>query len=388
MIDAQSRLRVVVLGYVVRGPLGGMAWLPLQYVRGLADLGHEVLFIEDSDDFPSCYDPSQDATGQDPTYGLAFAARAFGRLGLAKHWAYHDAHTERWHGSESAGVLEFCRSADMVINVSGNSPLRPWLRAIPFRVLIDTDPVFTQIRHIQDPFARRRGSHHNVFFSFAENIIDGGVPNDGFLWRTTRPPIVLDAWPVIRTPPDAPFTTVMLWDSYAEARHDGKRYGMKSRSFPAYLRIPERTRAKLELALGSPGAPRDALRCRGWILRDPLEVTRDPWTYQKYIQGSLAEFSIAKEGYVISRSGWFSERTACYLASGRPAVVQDTGLARHFPLGRGLCTFSSFDEALTGIEAILADPVGHARAARDIASEFFDAKRVLRRLLAEISSTC
>jgi hypothetical protein len=327
--------------------------------------------------------------GRDPTYGLAFAALAFARLGLAENWAYFDAHTGHWHGAGSARILEFCRNADMVLNVAGCTPLRPWLRTVPLRVFVDTDPVFTQIRHIQDPAARRRASQHNAFFSFAENIAHqkDAVPDDRFPWRTTRPPIVLEAWPFVRPRLKAPFTTVMLWNSYAEANYGGKRYGMKSRSFAAYLRLPERTGAMLELALGGPGAPGVALRRRGWLVRDPLEVTRDLWTYRNYIQRSLGEFSVAKEGYVKSRSGWFSERTACYLASGRPAVVQNTGFPRHVPIGRGLCTFSSSDEALGGIESVLADPIGHARAARDLAVEFFEAKRVLGRLLDEIGGT-
>jgi hypothetical protein len=378
-----SRLRIVVLGYIVRGPLGGLAWHHLQYVLGLARLGHDVYFLEDSDDYPSCYDPSRDATGLDPSYGLEFAAKAFPGIGLADRWAYHDAHSTRWHGPAASRILEVCKNADLLLNLSGVNPLRPWLFEIEARALIDTDPVFTQISHLCDPGRRHLAEMHTVFFSFGENICTGraSVPDDGLPWQATRQPIVLGAWPVAAGPGNGRLTTVMQWDSYSAREYGGVRYGVKSDSFGGYLNLPEKAGSVFELAVGSPTTPRALLRGKGWALRNPLQVTRDPWTYQRYIRDSRAEFSVAKQAYVLSRSGWFSERSACYLASGRPVIVEETGMSDWLPTGEGVLTFSSTEQVLRGIDALNADYERHSSSARLVAEDYFAADRVLAALL-------
>jgi hypothetical protein len=378
-----SRLRIVVLGYIVRGPLGGLAWHHLQYVMGLARLGHDVYFIEDSDDYPSCYDPVRDLTDTDPTYGLRFAARTFARVGLGDRWAYHDAHTARWLGPCADRALDVCATSDLLLNLSGMNPIRPWLMGIPVRVLVDTDPVFTQIRHCLEPAARTRALHHTAFFSFGENrsLPGSSIPQDGLPWQPTRQPVVLEAWPVTPGPQHGQFTTVMLWDSYPARDYAGRRYGMKSDSFDAYLDLPEKAGRIFELALGSVTAPRALLTSRGWAVRDSREPTRDPWTYQRYIRQSKAEFSVAKHGYVISRCGWFSERSAGYLASGRPVLTQDTGFSRWLEAGSGVFPFNTPQEALAGIDEIHSRYAFHCRAARALADAYFDARHVLSQLL-------
>lgn len=300
-----SRLRIIVVGYIVRGPLGGLAWHHLQYVMGLAHLGHDVYFVEDSDDYPSCYDPVRDVLDTDPTYGLQFATRAFEAVGLGDRWAYHDAHTSRWLGPCAGRILGICATADLLLNLSGVNSLRPWLTEIPVRALVDTDPVFTQIRHLTDPASRNLALQHTAFLTFAENIglNRSAIPKDGLPWQATRQPVVLDAWPVMPGRVQGKFTTVMQWDSYPAREYNGRRYGMKSDSLEPYIDLPERVGSIFELAVGSPTAPRDLLRCKGWTVRDSREPTRDPWTYQRYIQQSKAEFSVAKHGYVVSRSG-------------------------------------------------------------------------------------
>ena len=381
--QASSRLRIVVLGYIIRGPLGGMAWHHLQYVLGLKQLGHEVLFLEDSDDYPSCYDPSTHVIGTDPSYGLRFADQAFARLELADCWAYYDAHRKRWYGPASDSAMRFCRDAEVLINVSGVNPIRRWLESIPVRVLIDTDPVFTQIRHLNDQAARDRAAQYNAFFSFGELIetSDNSIPDDGLDWHATRQPVVLDAWPADEGAADGRFTTVMQWDSYPAIEFDGQRYGMKSESFDIVRRLPGRVKRPLEIALGGSSAPRQELQRLGWRLVDPLAVTRDPWTYQAYLHSSRGEFSVAKHGYIAGRSGWFSERTACYLATGRPAVVQDTGFSRHLPCGEGLWAFDTADSAKEALQQVDVNYRAQCRAARDLAAEYFDSRKVLPSLL-------
>ena len=385
-----SRLRIIVLGYIVRGPLGGMVWSNVQYLMGLARLGHDVYFVEDSDDYPACYDPVRDLTDADPTYGLRFAARMLERIGFGERWAYHDAHTSRWHGPCAGRVSAICGDADLLLNLCGVNPLRPWFLGIPARALVDEDPAFTQIRHLTDPAARDRALQHTAFLSFAENIGRRGctIPDDGLPWHATRPPVVLDALPVTPGPSRGRFTTVMLWQSYPPREYAGVRYGMKSDSFIRYLDLPASAGSVFELAVGSPSVPRALLRSKGWTLRDPRGPTRDLWTYQRYVQRSKAEFSVAKHGYVISRSGWFSERSVTYLASGRPALIQDTGFSDWLETGRGAIAFTTPEEALAGVREIEAHYAPHCHAARDIAAEYFDARTVLPRLIDRAMTRC
>jgi hypothetical protein len=380
---SESSLRVVVAGYVVRGPLGGLAWHHLQYVLGLTRLGHDAYFVEDSDDYPACYDPVRGETGTDPAYGLRFAEQAFGRLGLGDRWAYHDAHAGRWQGPAAARAESLCSGADLLLNVSGVNPVRPWLARIPARALIDTDPVFTQVRNLTDPDHRDRSRAHTTFFTFGENLGTplAEAPDDGLPWEPTRQPVVLDAWPPTPAPADAPFTTVMQWDSYPAMEYGGTRYGMKSESFGRYAELPRRAGARFELALGSANAPRKWLEERGWSVCDPLAATRDPWTYQSYIRNSKAEFSVAKQGYVTTRSGWFSERSAAYLASGRPVLLEDTGFSDRLPSGTGLVPFGCPDAAAAGVESICVQYERHCEAARDLAADCFDSRKVLASLV-------
>jgi hypothetical protein len=263
------------------------------------------------------------------------------------------------------------------------NPLRPWLARIPARALIDTDPVFTQLRHLRDAEALAEAERHTAFFSFGENLGRPGcsAPEDGLDWRPSRQPVVLDAWTVTPGPSRGAFTTVMQWESYPAIHHAGRRYGVKAASFEPYVDLPRRTGEVLELALGSAGAPRDRLREHGWRLQHPFPPTRDPWAFQSYVRSSKGELSIAKQAYVESSSGWFSERSTGYLASGRPVLVQDTGFTEWLPSGEGIVAFSSPDEALAGLETINGTYRRHCGAARELAAEYFDARKVLPKLL-------
>jgi len=393
----RERLRIVVLGYLVRGPLGGMAWHYLHYMLGLSALGHDVYFAEDSDDVPFCYHPLRDVTDSDPADGLAFASETFRRFGLAGRWAYYDAPKSEWKGDGAGRIVEICRTADLLLNVSGVNRMRDWFRTVPRRCLVDTDPAFTQVRHQLSAEARAYALEHTRLFSFGANIGQAGcrVPDDGFFWEPTRQPIALEHWQADRWHPfhGAPwrrrrFTSVMLWNSYPPLEYEGVRYGTKWHSFQRYAALPYSVHAQLELAAGSlrwawtpPDVPEGELRRQGWRLRNPRGVTRDCVTYRRYIVGSDAEFSLAKEGYVVSRSGWFSERSAAYLAAGKPVVAQDTGFSAWLPSGFGLMAFGNPDEARAGIESVSAHYDVHRRAARDIAVEYFDGRRVLTSLL-------
>lgn len=361
-----------------------MFWHYIQYLVGLHRLGHEVWFLEDSEDYPCCYDPRRHITGVEPAYGLEFLARSLRPFGLGERWAYFDAHADRWYGPAAPHREELFGSADLLLNISGSNPIRPWLMQVPHRVFIDTDPVFEQIRQITVPERRARADLHTRFLTFGHGVAKGkdGLPNDGRSWSGTSQPIVLSAWPVTRGDPTAPFTTVMQWSSYPAREHEGRSYGMKSQSFEAYQQLPTRVNEiRWQLALGSPDAPRDFLARCGWEIRDPLQVTRDPWSYRRYLRKSSGEFSIAKHGYVAGRSGWFSERSAAYLASGRPVLAQDTGFSEWIETGLGLVPFDSLETAVEGAKKIRSDYERHCHAARELAESYFDSATVLSRLL-------
>jgi hypothetical protein len=378
-----KRLRIVVLGYIVRGPLGGFAWHHLQYVMGLKELGHDVYFAEDSDNYETCYNPSDDTTTRDPGYGLRFAQAAFEYVGLGDRWAYYDAHTAQWLGPCRDRMAGISSSADIILNVSGVNPLRTWHEKVDARVLIDTDPAFTQIRHLTNDPARALAEAHNRYFSFGENVglPYSGIPDDGFPWQPTRQPVVLSAWRTTPGPADGKFTTVMQWDSYPMREFKGQKYGLKSDSFSSYLDLPGRAGQLFELALGSRTAPKDLLRSKGWGVIDPREPSKSPWTYQRYIRHSKAEFTVAKHGYAVSRSGWFSERSAAYLASGRPVITQDTGFTDWLKASGGVLPFTSAEVAVEKIRDVLGNYEQHCRSAREVAEEYFDSRKVLRSLV-------
>ncbi len=397
--------RVLVSGFVVRRPVGGLAWHYLHYVVGLARLGYDVYYIEDSEDYPCCFNPAKridqngadpnyvpatfDRLGIDPTFGLNFAGSVFARLGLANRWAYYDAHSFAWKGGCGDAIKRVIDSADLFLNVSHSiTSLRPWHLQIPARALVDTDPVFAQVRHIHVPAWLDRPLQHTAFLTFGENYEAKccTTPVDGLPWRPTRQPIVLDLWPVTPPPSDGHFTTVMSWKSYDSARDGSVTYGVKSDSFQEYLDLAQEVPTPLELAVDGPAAIRQLLTDKGWLLRDALEVTSDPWTYQEYIRRSAGEFALAKQAYAVTFSGWFSERSAAYLASGRPVVAQETGFTKWMKSGRGVIPFKTRREARRALLQVMQNYKAHSAAAREIARKYFDHSRVLPRLIEEALS--
>jgi hypothetical protein len=373
-------VRIVVLGYLIRGPMGGLAWHYLQYLSGLAALGHDVYYLEDAPDDVECLDPRSFTTSDDPSYGLAFTAAAFQRLDLGDRWGYRDVRNGQWTGPLAGRIDEIRRTAEIVLNVSAVNAIDA-LADVPVRVFIDTDPAFTQIQHLTEPSRRAFALRHNAFFTFGEEIPAGRstVPSDGLPWQPTRQPVDLDVWPVVPGPERGCFTTVMIWNSYAPVAYGGRRFGMKSDSFAPYLDLPRRVTPCLEIAAHQRNAP-PSLAGHGWRLSDP-GVTIDPWAFRDYIRSSRAEFSVAKHGYVAGRTGWFSERSANYMASGRPVILEDTGFSSWLRADAGVVPFTNPDGALEAIERVNADYARHSRAAREIAAEYFDARRVLSHLI-------
>jgi len=389
-MNEMSRLRVIVLGWLIRGPAGGCAWHYLNYLLGLAELGHEVYYFEDSGDIPACYDRAMSNPNNDSSYGLSFASRILEKLGLGDRWVYYDAPANEWKGACARDARELCETADLVLNVSGANPLRDWLARVSVRALIDTDPGFTQVRNLADASFRHSCNAHTVFFSFGENIgkPSSSVPLDGFHWHPTRQPVAFDAWPKISGSCCGRYTSVLTWESPDLFEHDGLRLSaLKSESFRPFVGLPQRLGQIFQLAVRGSTAALAALREAGWGIADVDEVANDPWTYQAFIQTSKAEFSIAKVGYVLTQSGWFSERSAVYLASGRPVIAQNTGFPEWLPCGTGVFAFRSPEDVVQAISEIDSNYDTHCRAARALAEEYFAARRVLPPLIETAMAT-
>jgi hypothetical protein len=252
---------------------------------------------------------------------------------------------------------------------------------------IDSDPVFTQVKLARGQVDFRRNVDlHDMHFSFGECGFDG-IPQTGQQWRPTRQPIVLSEWHG-GPPTKGAFTTVMNWTSYNLVSHEGQNYGQKDEEFKRFLDLPSAVAPTvLEVALSvgkTKRAPRELLAHRGWRVVDPAVVCPDLDSYRRYVESSKAEWSVSKNGYVKGRSGWFSCRSACYLAAGRPVVLQDTGFSSVLPVGEGLLAFSTFDEAVDAVRGVEEDYSRHAAAARPIAEEYFDSDRVLSKLLEDV----
>ncbi|MDQ4068865.1 MAG: hypothetical protein M3203_05250 [Actinomycetota bacterium] len=261
---------------------------------------------------------------------------------------------------------------------------------IPVRVYLDLDPAFNQLWHEVEGIDMRFDGHtHFVTVGLALGSPACAVPTGGRRWITSVPPVVLDEWPMASVLERDALTTVANFRGYGSVQHDGVLYGQKVHSLRTMLDLPLRTTERLVLAMTvHPGEERDlsALHDNGWELADPIGLTCTPDDYRRFVQGSKGEFGLAKSGYVLSRSGWFSDRSACYLASGRPVVAQDTGFSEHVPTGEGLLAFSDVDGAIDAIDHLNEHYAAHRRAARDLAEEYLDSDRVLGRLLDQIGA--
>ncbi len=393
-------LRIVVTGLAVTFPLGGVFWDYVQYALGFQQLGHDVLYLEDTGG-RWCYDVAEQTFVESGGRNAARFNETISRLAptLARRWFFRDARNDTY-GMGWDAVKEFCRTADLFVHNSAACQVRDEYRRARRLVLIDSDPMYTQSSFSRYAAGVATGEeqalvemllHHDRFFTFAENIgsPECRIPQALVSWQPTRQPIVLDrflAAPVGQR--RRVLTTVASWETSEKGPTvDGIAYGGKSQEFERFLDLPSRSPLPLELALSGRPAPRAHLAAHGWRVIDGHEISRDPATYRDYLARSFGEWSVAKNAYVESRSGWFSCRSACYLALGVPVIVQDTGFQTALPAGEGLLAFSTLDEAAAAIDRLVSDPLRHAAAATEIAREYFDARTVLVRLVEQSLTT-
>ena len=384
-----SRRRIAVVGTFGGVPYAGMAWMHCQFLVGLARLGHDVSYLETTSAWP--YHPHGMTTTSDPGYTLAYLQRVLDSFGLGQRWAHRAAYADgAWHGPLASKADELLRSADAVLNITGSTT--PEDIRIPCRlVYMGTDPVLPELRVANgDGALLDRLRAHQAHFTYGENIgaPDCPIPPLPFPTKPARQPVVLDLWDG-GAPPRRDFTTVTNWEVTGyDCTHKGETYTWsKHHEYLKIIDLPRRTPAKLELAMGLSGVTAEVqalLRENGWIVVDAYGTSLDPWRYRDYIRGSGAEFSVAKDMVVRLRSGWFSERSACYLAAGRPVVTQDTAFSCTLPTGEGLFAFQTVDDILSAIDAIEADYERHRRAARAIAQDYFRAETVLAKVLDQL----
>jgi hypothetical protein len=308
------------------------------------------------------------------------------RFGLADRWAYNFGEQGPWFGLSDRRRSAVLNSADLLLNISGSLDRPEKYRQVRRLAYVDTDPVFTQLRLARGHAGLcARVNAHDVHFSFGECIADFR-PATGPRWRGTRQPVVLSEWRP-GTPHRDVYTTVMNWTSYKSETYGGQMYGHKDREFLRFVELPRKVApAALEVASAAGKTqqiPRDLLTSAGWRVVDPDAVCPDMDGYRAYVETSKAEWSVAKNAYVQGRSGWFSERSACYLAAGRPVVVQDTGFSALLPVGEGIVPFTTVEEAVWAIREVEGNYARHARAARALAAEYFASEKVLPRLIEE-----
>jgi hypothetical protein len=386
--------RIVVLGAMAQMPFAGVAWQVLHYLEGFRRLGHDVTYVEDTGAWP--YDPVDEGLTDDATRAVARLRRLLEAYGFDR-WSFRNgARPDELSGMSVEELRRALAEAEILVNLTGATVLRDEHRAVPVRVYLETDPVRPQIEVARgDEFTIALLADHTHHFTFGERVgrSDCPVPVERFEYRPTRQPIVIDWWRRADGRPagqrNPRFTTVGNWSQpQKDVEWQGEHYGWsKSEEFAKLIDLPRRVGpgVVLELALALEDQDViDRLRRAGWRVRPAAALSHDTDAYRDYVAGSHAEFTVAKDQNVRLRSGWFSDRTASYLAAGRPAVVQDTGFDVALPVGEGLLAFESEDEAASAVAEVAGDHPRHAAAAAAIADEYFRAETVLARLVAEV----
>src|SRR2546422_4368735 len=379
--------RIVLAGYLVRNPLGGYAWQAAHYLLGLRALGHDAWFYEDTGHYAQAYNPRTNEFGEAYAYGIAATADFLARLGLGERWVFVDTIHGEEHGPGAGRAAALVREADLLINLAGVNRIPPERRGGRPAVYVDVDPAFTQIKAAEgDALLCAILDEHAPLFTLGENIGTdrSPLPTGGYTWHPTRQPVALAHW-AEASPPGLAYTTVGKWDARGrDVVFRGETFAWRKRTeWMRCLDLPGRTGAGFEVAMDVRSVPGDAerLAAHGWRIVDPLGVSADPWRYRDYIRGSRGEFTVAKDLNVRLRSGWFSDRAACYLAAGRPVVEQDTAFGDVLPLGPGLRAFRPGAGAAAAGRALEGDyPRASAPPAQG-APEGLAAEPVLGKLL-------
>jgi hypothetical protein len=382
-------LRVILLGCLVMLPIPGVLFQVLHYMRGLRALGFDPWYVEDSNRW--VYDPIRQEVVEGGSDQIALIEPFLQKYELLDRFCYRAGASGPTYGAVVADIDALYRSADLLLNITGAQDLRDEHLAIPKRAYIESDPFATQVKFkAGDEFTRQQLNAHTHLFTFGENIgrSDCLIPPTGHTWHPTRQPVDLSLWSTLVSTINA-YRTITTWSNKGRnVDWNGECwYWTKDREFLRYLDLPNRVEPELVLATTVDPETAQVLAGANWTVDDTPFPADDTDRYVQYIERSRGEFTIARDQYWRPRTGWFSDRSACYLAAGRPVVTQETGFSRFVPTGEGLFAFSTMAEAVGAIETIEGNYERHRSAARDLAAEYFDARTVVTKLLETVYAT-
>jgi hypothetical protein len=378
--------KIIVFGILFWYPLAGVTFQFLHYLLALRRLGYDVYYVEDSARW--IYDPRLNDLSPDPTGNLATVIPVLEAHGLGDKWAFRGKYPDgQCYGMSDAQVDALYQEADAFLNVTGAQELREEHLQVKRRIYVESDPFASQVKVAKgDAGMIRTLEAHDTLFTFGENIgaPDCGIPVERFQWLPTRQPVLLDLWPVSEPKPAAAFNTITTWQNKGKnIEWQGDTwYWTKDREFEKIIALPtRRPHVGFELAVGVNDDVRDLLTRNRWRLTDSIGVSTSIDSYRDYIRQSRGEFTVARDQYVRPKTGWFSDRTACYLAAGRPVITQETGFSKFYGVGKGLYGFDTMEDILRAVDAIESDYEGHCATAREIALEFFAAEKVVGSLM-------
>jgi hypothetical protein len=382
--------RLIVVGTLASNPYAGMAWMHMQIAAGLRRLGHDAYYFESTSAWP--YDPVRKTAVNDSDYAVPYLKRIADEFQLGDRWAYRRSYSDKqWFGLARDKAEELLARADAVLNVTGATRFAEEGLKVGRLVYLGTDPCVHEIGFAEgDEDVRTIIEEHDDFVTYGENIgsANCAIPPLPRLRATTRQPVLLDLWRD-GPPTKREFTTVGNWKQAGrDIDFKGETYfWSKHHEFLKFIELPKRVEQPIELATGMDNLSsneRDLLDSNGWRIVDAHPITLNPRPYRDYVRASRGEFTVAKDMNVRLQSGWFSERSACYLAAGRPVITQDTGFGSVLPTDEGLFAFNTMEEILAAFEAVNTDYEKHSRAARAIAEEYFRAETVLAKLLEDL----
>lgn len=376
--------RVIVGSYMFRYPLGGMLSWVIQYLTGLSRLGHDVYFVEKYGYDNACFDPQKMTFGDDCTYGIRIVSRLLKEIGLGDKWCFVEKGNQ-YHGLSQRAINAVFAGADLFVDMGTHGSWEEESKRADARVWIDGEPGYTQIKLYDRAM---QGIPMPVFDQYFTNGMNIGIPGNpaptkGVEWKRLFHPVDTRIFSPISVQRSSVYTTVMNWQSHAPITYLGRSYGQKDIEFEKFLSLPGLCQRTMEIAVSGKFVPHEKLRSNGWSIKSGLEVTRSFDSFRQYVQASRGEFSVCKNVFVDMQTGWFSDKSAAFLASGRPVILQDTGFSKHLPTGLGLFGVNNAEEAKSAIDSIESSYATHSRAARELAMSFFETTSVMKNFMEQ-----
>lgn len=386
MSNKPTKGKIIVFGILFWYPLAGVTFQFLHYLIALRRLGYDAYYVEDSGRW--IYDPRINDLSPDASGNIAAIVPTLEAHGFAGKWAFRGKYPDgKCYGMTEQQLETLYREADGFLNVTGAQEIREEHLQVKRRIYVESDPFASQVKVAKgDAGMVRTLEAHDTLFTFGENIgaPDCAIPGSHLKWYPTRQPVLLDLWPVAEPRPSAPFNTITTWSNKGKnIEWQGDTwYWTKDREFEKFIDLPKRRpQVSFELAAGVSPEVRELLTSQRWRLADSISVSTNADSYRDYIRHSRGEFTVARDQYVRPKTGWFSDRTACYLAAGRPVITQETGFSKMLRNGKGLYGFTTMDDILAAVDAIESDYAGNVAAAREIADEFFGAEKVVAHMM-------